>query len=85
MPITPDDLKRELDEIHNMSLEERMKKFPGEFCSCGNKLEETPGERYFMVVNGKRTQVCGDTYYEALGEEIDKHPIYTPGIRGPGC
>ena len=24
---------------------------------------------------------CSDHYYEALGEEIEKHPIFTPGVR----
>ena len=24
---------------------------------------------------------CSDHYYETLGDEIEKHPIFTPGVR----
>lgn len=84
MPITPEQLKKELEAEKNMSLEEKMKRFPNEFCKCGSPLEETSGERYYADVKGKKVQVCIDCHYNGIGEEIDRTGyIGVPHAVGP--
>ncbi len=54
-------------------------------CGCGKSLEKNdPAGPQFFVIAGKRVPVNSDCYYEAFGEEIDKHPIGGLGIHGPG-
>lgn len=46
-------------------------------CSCGVVLQET--------ITGKRQTsegfACSDCYYEEMGNEIERHPIASGGVR----
>jgi hypothetical protein len=46
-------------------------------CTCGLELQET--------ITGKRKMpngyACSDCYYAELGEEIERHPLASAGIR----
>jgi hypothetical protein len=44
----------------------------------GPKYEDAP------YVAGDKA-VCADSWYDAMGKEIDEHPIGKPGIRSRGC
>ena len=51
---------------------------------CKKNLEEENHPDDFR--KDKRGFVCDDCYFEDFGEEIEKHPIFTPRIIGPrGC
>jgi hypothetical protein len=52
-------------------------------CGCGQPLEKNdPAGPQFIVIDKKRVLVNSDCYYEAIGEEIDKHPIGGLGMHG---
>ena len=73
MPITMDQLKKDVDS-------KKQKLLNVHVCStCNTPLQETiTGSR-----KTKKGNVCSDCYFEALGKEIDKHPIFVPKhIRG---
>jgi len=50
-------------------------------CSCGQTLPpRVDGER--KTIDGK--EVCDDCYFDAIGAQVEKHPITTPGRHGHG-
>lgn len=46
-------------------------------CNCGKPIEEHPDEQYTI----DKKPVCSDCYYQAFGEEVEKHPICAPHYR----
>ena len=65
-----------LGEIDRMSDEERKKLFPPVICPrCKKEIprgEEPQGE---LPHQSEGEIVCSDCYFEAMGEEVEKHPI----------
>lgn len=63
-------------------LEEMKKPRVPKKASCGHVLD-------LMDKEGNYTrggeQICGDCYFEAISEEIDKHPIGRPTPHGGCC
>lgn len=55
-------------------------------CGCGEPLEKNdPAGPQYMGVKGQRVLVNSDCFFDALSDEIDKHPIGGLGMNGPGC
>ena len=47
-------------------------------CSkCGKKINYSTGQERL----GSGNLVCSDCYFEMWGDEIEKHPIISPGIK----
>jgi len=65
------------DLVKNPDLLKQLRQKQPTCCRCGVMLQET--------VTGKRDtpdgEACSDCYYGMLGEEIEKHPIASGGIR----
>ena len=62
------------EKFMRMTLDEIAQLSPAQKCGCGAVIEEHPDEQYAI---SKKT-VCSDCYFSALGEEIERHPIYNP-------
>lgn len=53
-----------------------------QMCRCGQPFDYHPDESNQFSID--KVPVCSDCYYKELGDEIEKHPIHTPGRKGPG-
>lgn len=46
---------------------------------CGKEIRDVHTD---LIIRLEGTAVHDDCYYNALGDEIERHPIYCPRLRG---